>query len=133
MPTAAEPTNKQFEFVSAFIDALQALSAFVLRLLWSDEAAAIFGTSFFYPIIASTLFIVTVALMPAGVVKRCQCYCFRKFRYLARAVEVNGHRFYSKVSFLMDAFPLQEISFMLRPTLLGSARAVVGTIFTINF
>ena len=130
---AAEPNNKPFEILSAFIDALQTLSAFVLRLLWSDEAAAIFGTSFFYPMVASTLFIVTVALMPAGVVKRCQCYCFRKFRYLARAIEVNGRRLYSKASFLIDAFPIRDLSFTLRPALLGSARAVVGTIFTINF
>lgn len=54
----------------------------LLNLVWSDEAYFMFGSTLFYPILASTLLFALTQLLPAGVLDRCKCNCAKCKRLL---------------------------------------------------
>ncbi len=99
------------------------LSQTLLRIVWSDEARMIFGSTIFYPVLAMTILSVVARAVPNRTVKKCKCYCLRKMLAMR-----------NKVSAFMSKFDTDGAMSMIRRTqMLGSAKAFVGAVEVLLF
>ena len=113
--------NRSVDFClasAAFIMVLQvlhSLSLLLTKILWSNEGRAIFGSSVFYPTIATTLLFLVVRATPARVVSRCSGFCKRK--------ALSAWKSIKKV---LAKLQTQAAKLQARAQLLASVRIAIG-------
>ena len=88
----------------------------LLKVLWSDEARLIFGSSILYPFLAMSVFFLVAQVLPRGTVKKCTGFCLRKLAAMRK-----------RISALLAKLHTDNADSLIRRTqILGSARAFAG-------
>jgi hypothetical protein len=118
--TQADAMNKSTLLAA---QTLNFVSQTLLKLVWSDEARLIFGSTMFYPILAMTVLFVVSQAVPNATVKKCKCFCLRKMLAMRKKLSAFLSRFDSD----------SAVSMVRRTKMLGSARAFVGAVEVLLF
>jgi hypothetical protein len=118
--TQADTLNKATLLAA---ETLHFLSQTLLKIVWSDEARLIFGSTMFYPFLAMTVLFMVAQAVPNRTVKKCKCFCMRKMLAMRK-----------KLSTLLSKFDSDTAVSMVRRTqMLGSAKAFVGAVEVLLF
>jgi hypothetical protein len=118
--TQADALNKSTLLAA---QTLNFVSQALLNVVWSDEARLIFGSTMFYPLLAMNVLFVVSQVVPNSTVKKCKCFCMKKWLAMRK-----------KVSTVLSKFDSDSAVSMVRRTrVLGSARAFVGAVEVLLF